>query len=118
VYVARITLVELVSAITRRQRRGDLTASDAADALTDLRADFASDYLTIEVTAPLVGQAEALAERHALRGYDAVQLAAAVQVNAILVAAGGAPLTLISADLDLNIASAAEGLAVDDPNTH
>ena len=117
IYVARITLVKLVSAITKRKRKGDLTPHDAA-ALADLRADFASDYLSIEVTASLVAQAEALAERHALRGYDAVQLAAALRVNGSLVAAGGTPLTLISADLDLNAAGVAEGLGVDDPNTH
>jgi predicted nucleic acid-binding protein len=88
IYVARITLVELVSAITRRKRKGDLTPHDAAVALADLRADFASDYLPIEITASLVTQAEVLAERHTLRGYDAVQLAAALQVNGSLVAAG------------------------------
>jgi predicted nucleic acid-binding protein len=118
VYAARITLVELVSAITRRKRNGDLTPTAAAAAISDLRADFASDYQVIEVTTALIAQAEALAEKHALRGYDAVQLAAALQVNTAYVAAGQPPITLISADLDLNGAGLAEGLMVDDPNTH
>ncbi len=118
VYVARITLVELVAAITRRKLQGDLTPQDEAEALADLRADFASDYLPIEITATLLAQAEALAEKHALRGYDAVQLAAALQVSTALLGAGGAPLTLVSADLELNAAAQAEGLSVDDPNTH
>ena len=78
VYVVRITLVELVSAISRRKRNGDLTPAAAAAALSDVRADFASDYQVIEVTAALVAQAETLAEKHTLRGYDAVQLAAAI----------------------------------------
>jgi predicted nucleic acid-binding protein len=117
-FVARITLVELVSAITRRQRNGDLTAADATSALTDVKADFASDYQVIEVTATLVTAASALAEKHALRGYDAVQLAAALEVNAAYVSAGQPSVTLISADLDLNTAGVAEGLNVDDPNTH
>ena len=43
IYMARITLVELVSAITRRKRKGDLTPHDAAAALADLRTAFASD---------------------------------------------------------------------------
>lgn len=118
VYVARITLVELVSAISRRKRNGDLTPAAAAAALSDVRADFASDYQVIEVTAALITQAEALAEKHALRGYDAVQLAAAIQVNAAYGAAGQPAVTLVSADLELNGAAAAEGLGVDDPNTH
>jgi hypothetical protein len=118
VYVARITLVELVSAISRRKRNGDLTPAAAAAALYDVRADFASDYQVIEVTAALIAQAETLAEKHTLRGYDAVQLAAAIQVNAAYGVAGQPAVTLISADLELNGAAAAEGLGVDDPNTH
>lgn len=116
-FVARITLVELVSAITRCQRNGDLTAADATSALTDVKADFASDYQVIEVTAALATAASALAEKHALRGYDAVQLAA-LEVNAAYVSAGQPSVILISADLDLNAAGVAEGLNVDDPNTH
>jgi len=118
VYVARITLVELVSAISRRKRNGDLTPAAAAAALSDLRADFISDYQVIEVTAALIAQAEALAEKHALRGYDAVQLAVAIQVNVAYVAGRQPAVTLVSADLELNGAAAAEGLDVDDPNTH
>ncbi|HYO99777.1 MAG TPA: type II toxin-antitoxin system VapC family toxin, partial [Pyrinomonadaceae bacterium] len=87
-------------------------------ALADVRADFVSDYQVIEVTAALVAQAEALAERHTLRGYDAVQLAAALEVNAAYLAAGQPPVTLVSADLELNNAGIAGGLNVDDPNTH
>jgi len=118
-YVARITLVELVAAISRRRKSGHLTPADAAAALSDVRADFASDYRVIEVTGALVDQAEVLADRHALRGYDAVQLAAAIQVNDAYTAAGQpSAVTLISADLELNAAAAAEGLGVDDPNTH
>jgi predicted nucleic acid-binding protein len=117
-YVARITLVELVSAISRRRKKGDLTPAAAGAALTDVRADFTSSYYVIEVTAALVEQAQALAEKHTLRGYDAVQLATALEVNAAYVAAGQLPITLVSADLDLNAAGTGEGMIADDPNTH
>ena len=58
-----------------------------------------------------------LAERKGLRGDDAVQLAAA---RAAITASRtlGAVVTLVSADLDLNAAAVAEGIAVEDPNTH
>jgi uncharacterized protein len=59
-----------------------------------------------------------LAITHALRAYDAVQLAVALHVNARHQGAGLGGVTLISADGDLNAAATAEGLAVDDPNTH
>jgi predicted nucleic acid-binding protein len=117
-YVARITLVELVSAISRRRKNSDLTPEAAADALTDVRADFISGYQVIEVTAGLIEQAQMLAEKHTLRGYDAVQLAAALEVNAAYMAAGQLPVTIVSADHDLNVASMGEGLIADDPNTH
>jgi uncharacterized protein len=54
----------------------------------------------------------------ALRAYDAVQLAAAQEINANMKSAGAPPITLVSADVALNAAALAEGLAVDDPNTH
>ena len=59
-----------------------------------------------------------LAETYGLRGYDAVQLAAAVEVNASYRSAGLPPITLVSADVELNAAASAEGLTVDNPNFH
>ena len=59
-----------------------------------------------------------LAERYALRGYDSIQLACAVTVNAGFVSGSNMLLTFISADVALNQAALAEGLIVDDPNTH
>jgi uncharacterized protein len=57
-------------------------------------------------------------QTHNLRAYDAVQLAAVLEVNDDRVAVGLSSVTLISADTALNAAAAAEGLAVDDPNAH
>ncbi|MDQ3011456.1 MAG: hypothetical protein M3X11_12220 [Acidobacteriota bacterium] len=59
-----------------------------------------------------------LAEKYALRGYDAIQLAAALMFEDEMTADGLGPLTLISADLELNQAAQAEGLLTDDPNQH
>jgi hypothetical protein len=68
-----------------------------------------------------------LAETYVLRGYDAVQLAAAVAINGQLVAANaalgtaaplGPVLTLICSDKNLNTAAATEGLTVDDALNH
>jgi len=58
------------------------------------------------------------ARAHGLRAYDAVQLAAALEVNRIYQTGGRGPVTLVSADQDLNAAATAEGLAVDDPSMH
>jgi hypothetical protein len=72
----------------------------------------------IETTPNIIQKAMALAKSHTLRGYDAVQLATALQANQDRISIGGAPLAFISADNHLNSAAAAEGLSVDNPNNH
>ena len=118
IFVARITLVELVSAITRRGRNGDLTPDEMPQALADVRADFKTLYEVLAINSRLIKQAEQAAEKHALRAYDAVQLAAAQQVHKAYIAQGLPPVTFVSADHKLNAAATTEGLAADDPNLH
>jgi predicted nucleic acid-binding protein len=112
-FVARITWVETISAVTRRERGGNLSPPDAATALTDFQQDFGRQYMPVEISAALIAQAGALARQYALRGYDAVQLAAALEVFARIPS-----LILVSADAALNAAAMGEGLPVDDPNAH
>jgi uncharacterized protein len=117
-YIAGITGVEVVSALTRQTRRGALVPTDAARALTQFRQDFAHQHQTVDLTPPLIARAMALAETHALRGYDAVQCAVAVELHRARQARGMPVLTLVSADAALNTAAAAEGLLVEDPNAY
>ena len=117
-YVARIAGAEVVAAIARQRRGGDLSASDAESAIRQFRLEFASVYRVVEITPALVLRAMDLAQTHALRGYDAVQLAAALELNTLRLARGMSVLTLVSADGELNAAAAVEGLPVEDPNAH
>ena len=117
-YLARIAGAEVVSAITRRRRRGQISPADAAVALSAFRRDFPQGYSIIEVGVSVAAQAMNLAERHGLRGYGAVQLAAAVELRLQCLAAGLPAPTLIAADTELNAAAVAEGVSVDDPNGH
>lgn len=116
--VARITSVELIAAFTRRERGGSLSPADAILARTDLRTHLISEYQIVEVDELVVDRAMLLAETHGLRGYDAVQLAAALKVNASYLAAGHNAITLLSSDTELNAAASAEGLSVEDPISH
>jgi uncharacterized protein len=111
--IVRITLAETVAAVTRKERGGFIAPQAAATALNDFDVDFAQQYVIVEVSAGLVTHAAALARKHALRGYDAVQLAAALEVQSQIPS-----LTMVSADANLNAAATAEGLLVDDPNSH
>lgn len=118
IYVARITGVEVVSAVTRRQRSGSLTPSEAVLVLNRFRHDLAVEYRVVAITPLLLTQAMALAETHALRGYDAVQLSAALILNVRRQAQGLPAVTLVSSDTELNAAATAEGLMVEDPAAH
>jgi len=99
-------------------RGGHLTMTAAKKALTRFHRSFLRRYVIVEISAPLILRATTLAETYALRGYDAVQLAAALTIHHERVSAGLPTLTLISADNDLNTAATAESLAVDNPNNH
>jgi predicted nucleic acid-binding protein len=118
IHVARITGVEVTSAITRRTRSSSLSRVDATAALSLFRYEFSNNFTVTEISPGLVTRAMQLAETYALRGYDAVQLAAALDVQSYLSSLTKSGLTMISADVELNTAAAAEGLITEDPNAH
>ena len=118
IYIARITAVEVPCAIARRRKGKTLTARRASSILHRFRQHLAGRYTVAEVTATLLDDAMRLGIKHALCAYDAVQLAVALEVNRFHQAGVSGPVTLISADQALNGAATAEGLTVDDPNSH
>jgi predicted nucleic acid-binding protein len=118
IYLARITTVELASAVARRRRGGSLAAPRVSSILSRFRSHLAGRYLVVEVTPVLLEAAARLANSHELRAYDAVQLAAALELNARWQSGGLGGITLVSADQELNAAATAEGLTVEDPNSH
>ena len=117
-YIARITAVEMVAAITRRQRGGSLSAAQAGAILGHFRRHLNGRYFVLELSPDLLSAAMKLSRGHGLRAYDAVQLAAALELDCGNQAAGFGPVTLVSADRDLNTAAMDEGLTVDDPTAH
>jgi predicted nucleic acid-binding protein len=116
-YLARITTVEVVSAVTRRQRGGHLSAAHAATILAQFQLDLPA-YGIVEITPALLSHAMTLAETHGLRAYDAVQLAATLELQASRAGGGLTPITLVSSDRDLNAAATAAGVPVEDPALH
>ena len=118
IYIVRITAVEVTSAVARRRKGRTLTSAKASSILHRFRQHLAGRYTVIELTPVLVTDAMRLANTHALRAYDAVQLAAALEINRKEQDAGFSPVALISADQTLNTAAAAEGIPVDDPRSH
>ena len=114
-YTARISAVEIAAAAFRRCRNGSLTRAQAVSVVLDSRSDITERMNAIEVNASLVEMAIALTSGQALRGYDAVQLAAALQVQHLRRSLGHSELTFVSGDARLNAAAVAEGLTALEP---
>ena len=99
---AIVKRVEVIAALSRRRERGHAPSSTTAAILSAFRYDAAHQYNILEINAPLLNEAERLAEKHRLRGYDAVQLAATLILHRTRNTAGLSGLTFLSADDELN----------------
>lgn len=117
-YLARITLVEVVSAVSRRRNGGTVSAAQATRILDRFRQDWDTDFAIVEVTPTVLTNAASLTEGHGLRAYDAVQLTAAKYIHRRRNSLGLPAVTLVSSDLELNDAAGSVGVPVDDPNAH
>ncbi len=121
-YTIRLTGPELVAALARKARTGEMTAANASGAIQAFRADWDGRgrtlYRVLAAGPVATGRAMDLVVRHGLRGYDAAHLAAALIVADVRRRRGLPALTFVSADNGQRQAAAAEGLPVDDPNAH
>ena len=106
VATALVTYAEARAALARHQREGELTRADLRQAVRALDRDWAT-YNVIDLSDSLVHSAGELAERHALRGYDAVQLAAVLELRA-----AGGPVEFCAFDTRLIRAARRERLVV------
>ena len=70
---------ETRAALARLRRSGDLTPAQSSAAKRAFEAQWPA-FLTVEVTAPVSREAGALAERYALRGFDALHLASFAEI--------------------------------------
>ena len=104
----RVALPEMISALTRRFNRRDLDQDRYRRLQEAIRADW-QHLVALDFDEQLAAD---LAERHALRGFDAVHLSAALRL-----ATTRDQLTLAFSSFDdrLNQAARAEGLAVMKP---
>lgn len=116
-FVASVTGIEVVSAISRRRIGGTVAPAIAVAALSQFRQDFVHQYQIVGVSETIVDRAMLLAENHGLRAYDALQLASILEASDVRAALSLPALTLVSADRDLNTVAQAEGVAVIDPNS-
>ncbi len=100
-----LIMVEARAALAAARRTGRLSAKQHTDAKAELNTLLA-DLHIVEPTESLIAAAADLTEAEALRGYDAVHLAAAVLIEATV---------LTSADTELCAAAQRLGLHVANP---
>jgi uncharacterized protein len=115
---ARISEVEVSSALNRRVREAVLTAHQYAEVAADFSALCLTEYQFIELTPAVAARARHLLEQHVLHAYDAVHLASALTAHDSLVSAGLAASVFISSDDRLLAAAQLEGLPVDNPKLY
>ncbi|MBW4479354.1 MAG: type II toxin-antitoxin system VapC family toxin [Tolypothrix brevis GSE-NOS-MK-07-07A] len=118
VFIAAITSVEIVAAITRRSRSGSISIMDATIIRNQFKSDLQKDYQIVEITENIINSGMVLSETYGLRGYDAIQLAVGCAVNSLCIANGLPPITFVSADNELNAAVVSEGLMIQNPNSY
>ncbi len=116
--IARITLVEVSSALARRHREQTLPMADYGDALRALRLDADMQYHLVELDKAVCDEASRLVGQYPLRAYDAVQLASVLLVHRAFVDAGADAIVFLTADDRLLTVAQAEGLRADNPQAH
>ena len=102
--VARITVAELCAAIARVCRDGGITADRRDELFTRAQRDM-GEMTVVELRPAVLARVPLLVVRWPLRGYDAVQLAAALAVHSV-----GLSLDFWSADERLLAAARGEGM--------
>ena len=116
--VARITAVEIMSAIARRQREASLTTDQTQQLRTIVQEHFTTQYQVVELTPSIASLAGELCHRQPLRAYDAVQLASAMSILPIIAKSSETPLTFLTADDRLLNSAQLENLQAVNPNHH
>jgi uncharacterized protein len=116
-YTVTLARVEIIAAVVRRSR-GDRALADALETtLAFLDREFIGRIDGIPVSDMLIEYASTLARSCYLRGYDTLHLAACILMSHARSEEGAEPLTLVSADEELNRAAMMEGITVLNPNT-
>lgn len=116
VIIAQVTLVEVVAALRKRFRQGDLSEFACYQARKRFITHIArQQFRVIEMSSGIVDEAMRVAFDKDLRAYDAVQLSSALKA---VKAVDKMKLIFITADANLEKAGRAEGLMTDNPLNH
>lgn len=105
VATSQLAYVEARAAFARKRRERGLTPKDYRTVVQDFEDDWES-YFIVDASNALVKLAGKLAEKHALRGYDAIHLASALTMQQ----QADRPVAFSCFDTRLSVAGRREGL--------
>lgn len=117
-YVVRLARPEIIATFFRKARGGQIAVGAARRAAGAFRLDWKQQYRIVEVMEKLADSAMVVAEKYALRGYDAVHLADALALDQDRQAMQLSTLTFVSADVEQLRAAGAEGLIIENPDSY
>ncbi len=110
-----ISKTEVISALSKRYREKELSDDDYGAVLDRVLLDFDDEYSIIPASQELVSLSARLAQVYPLKGYDCIQLSAAISLKTRL-KDFNVRTVLISSDSQVCNAAADEGFEVIDPN--
>ncbi len=117
IYISATSIAEVPAAFAILARNKQMSISLRDRLYRAFIASLRRDFRPIQVRLNILHQAARLTQQHPLKGYDAVQLATALDIANVL-QAQNLSLIFVSGDTQLLQAAQAEGLAIDDPFAH
>ena len=111
--ILSLAQVEFRSAIRRREKGGEIPAFVATEMLHAFNRHVQSKFITQTITDFLLDTACVLVDRHALRAFDAIQLAGYVVLRS---SAGTETPVFVCSDQELLAAAKYEGAPILDPH--
>lgn len=116
-FTVEISMVEVAAAIAIIHRMGRIGRKLRDATFDKYMKGMTNRYYLLPVTPSLLHQAAHLTQKHPLKGYDAIQLAAGLELSASL-GKRKVAMVFVSGDEQLLSAAQAEGLTADNPFNH
>lgn len=107
-----LSKIEFRSAVRRRERNGEIPANIATQLLDTFDRHMQARFLSQPVTETVLDMASMFIDRHALRAFDAVQLAG---YQSLKDSAGNTSPVFVCSDQTLLAAAKQEGISILDP---
>lgn len=108
--VSRVAYAELLAALARKRRNGDIQEEDFAQAVADFEREW-REFIVVEVIEAVFADLLSIVRRHPLRGFDAIHLCTALWFREQV----RAEVSFVCSDRNLLKAAEQEKFSVCDP---